>query len=138
MQRFSYSGPEFTLFVLGIFAGLGLVLVGIGTYSVIAYSVARQTHEIGIRMALGAGASQVFGMVLRKSAMVIGLGLVIGIAASLATTRLIASELFGVKPYDLMTLAAVAVVVSMVGAIACGVPARRATRVDPAVSLRHE
>jgi putative ABC transport system permease protein len=138
LQRFSYSGPEFTLFVLGIFAGLGLVLVGIGTYSVIAYSVARQTHEIGIRMALGAGASQVFGMVLRKSAMVIGLGLVIGIAASLATTRLIASELFGVKPYDLMTLAAVAVVVSMVGAIACGVPARRATRVDPAVSLRHE
>jgi len=70
--------------------------------------------------------------------MVVGIGLVIGIAASLAANRLIATELFGVKPYDAVTLAAVAIIVSEVGAIACSVPARRATRVDPAVSLRHE
>jgi putative ABC transport system permease protein len=138
LQRFSYSGPQFTLFVLALFAGIGLVLVGIGTYSVISYSVSRQTHEIGIRMALGAGASQVFSMVVRKSAMVVGIGLVIGIATSLAANRLIATELFGVKPYDAVTLAAVVLIVSVVGAIACSVPAGRATRVDPAVSLRHE
>src|SRR5436305_6464304 len=91
--------------------------------------------NLGIRQLL---ASQVFGMVLRKSAIVVGIGLVMGIAASLAANRLIASELFGVKPYDAVTLAAVAIIVSVVGAIACSVPARRATRVDPAVSLRHE
>jgi ABC-type antimicrobial peptide transport system permease subunit len=89
-------------------------------------------------MALGAGASQVFGMVVRKSAMVVGIGLGIGIAASLAANRLIATELFGVKPYDAVTLAAVAISVALVGAIACSVPARRASQVDPAVSLRHE
>lgn len=89
-------------------------------------------------MALGAGAAQVFSMVLRKNAMIVGIGLVIGIGASLAANRLIATELFGVKPYDAVTLAAVAIIVSVVGAIACTVPARRATRVDPSVSLRYE
>ena len=138
LERFSYSGPQFTLFVLAVFAGIGIVLVGIGTYSVVAYSVSRRTREIGVRMALGAGAPQVFGMVLRESARVVAIGLVIGIAASLAANRSIASELFGVKPYDALTLAIVAMIVMAVGAIACSVPARHATRIDPAVSLRYE
>ncbi len=138
LQSFSYSGPEFSLFILGIFAAIGLVLVGIGTYSVISYSVSRQAREIGIRMALGANASQVFRMVLGKSGLVVVIGIAAGVVASLAANRLIASQLWGVTPHDAVTLAGVAGIVSVVGFVACGIPARRATRVDPAVSLRAE
>jgi predicted permease len=138
LKSFTYSGPEFTLSVLGIFAAIGLVLVGIGTYSVISYAVARQTREIGIRMALGAGRSDVFGMILRHSGIIVGIGLAIGVAASLGANRLIASQLFGVQPYDVVTLGAVVVVIVLMALLACGIPARRATRVDPAVSLRYE
>ena len=138
LQSYSYSGPEFSLYVLGIFACVGLVLVGIGTYSVISYAVSRQSREIGIRMALGADASTVFGMVLRKSGLVVAIGIGAGVVASLAANRLIASQLWGVKPHDFVTLVGVAVIVSAVGFFACGVPALRATRVDPAVSLRSE
>ncbi len=138
LQSFSYSGPEFSLFVLGIFASIGLVLVGIGTYSVISYSVSRQAREIGIRMALGADASQVFRMVLSKSGLVVVIGIAAGVVASLAANRLIASQLWGVTPHDVVTLGGVALIVSLVGFLACCIPARRATRVDPAVSLRSE
>ena len=138
LQSFSYSGPQFTLFVLGVFAAIGLVLVGIGTYSVISYSVSRQSHEIGIRMALGAGRPDVLRMILRQSGIVIAVGLAVGVIASLVANRFIASQLWGVKPYDPITLGGVAIVVSIVGLLACSVPARRATQVDPAISLRYE
>jgi putative ABC transport system permease protein len=138
LKSFSYSEPRFTLIVLGIFACIGLVLVGIGTYSVLAYTVSRQTHEIGIRMALGAERGHVLRMVLRMGVILIGVGLTAGILASLGLNRLLASQLWGVRPYDPLTMVSVVVIISTVGMLACIVPARRATRVDPLVSLRYE
>ena len=124
--------------MLGFFAAIGLVLVGIGTYSVISYSVSRQAREIGIRMALGASRSDVVAMVFRQSGLVVAIGLATGIVASLLLNRLIATQLWGVKPHDPATLGAVTAIVLLVGVLACTVPARRAKRVDPAVSLRYE
>jgi putative ABC transport system permease protein len=138
LKSFSYSEPRFTLIVLSIFAGIGLVLVAIGAYSVLAYTVSQQTHEIGIRMALGAERGHVFQMVLRMGAILIAAGLGIGTIASLLLNRLIASQLWGVKPHDPVTMAAVVVIIAVIGTLACVVPARQATRVDPLVSLRYE
>jgi putative ABC transport system permease protein len=129
-------GPR--LVVLGVFAGVGLVLVALGVYGVIAYTVSRQTHEIGIRMALGAAGGDVQRMVLRMGLRLIGLGVVTGLLASLAVTRVLGSQLWGVKPHDPLTLGAVVVVVAAAGVSACYFPARRATRVDPIVALRYE
>ena len=138
LRRFSYAEPRLGLVILGVFASLGMVLVAIGVYSVIAYTVARQTHEIGIRMALGAERAHVLRMVLVMGSRLVGLGLAVGLVASLAATRVLSSQLFGVAAHDPLTLAAVIAVVAMAGAAACLLPARRATRVDPMVALRYE
>jgi predicted permease len=138
LADFTFAQPRFTLLVLGVFAALGLLLVGAGVYSVIAYTVSRQTREIGIRMALGAGRGDVVRMVLRMGLWLIAVGLGIGLGASLAVNRVLASELTGVTPRDPATFAAVSLVVLLVGVAACWFPARRATRVDPAVALRFE
>ena len=92
LKRYSYSGPRFTLILLGVFAGVGLVLVAIGVYSVIAYTVSRQTHEIGIRLALGASATDVLTVVLRMGLLLVGLGIVVGLAVSAAVAVLIAAS----------------------------------------------
>ena len=107
-------------------------------YSVIAYTVSRQTHEIGIRMALGAGRADVLRMVLWMGARLLGLGLAVGLLASFAVTRLIASQLWGVSPHDPVTLCSVVAVVAASGLAACYFPARRATRVDPMIALRYQ
>jgi len=138
LKQFSYSGPRFGLILLGVFAGVGLVLVAMGVYSVIAYTVSRQTHEIGIRIALGAGQSDVLRMVMRMGVRLVGLGTVAGLATSFGLTRLLASQIFSVSPYDPVTLSAVVAVVALSGLTACYFPARRATRVDPMVALRYE
>ncbi len=138
LQRFSYSGPRFSLILLGIFATVGLALVVLGIYSVIAYTVSRQTHEIGIRMALGANRRDVLGLVLRMGLRLIGFGLVAGLLASLGVTRVLASQLFGISPRDPATLGAVVAVVTLAGLAACCFPAQRATKVDPVVALRHQ
>jgi len=138
LRRFSYATPRLGLVILGTFASLGMVLVAIGVYSLIAYTVARQTHEIGIRMALGAERAHVLRMVLGMGSRLVGLGLAIGLVASLAATRVLSSQLWGVAPNDPLTLASVIVVVAIAGAAACVFPARRATRVDPMVALRYE
>jgi putative ABC transport system permease protein len=138
LRDFSYSQPRFVLLVLGVFAGVGLVLVAIGVYSVISYTVSRQTQEIGIRMALGAGRSDVLTMVMRMGLWLMGAGLAVGLAASFAVNRILASELWGVTPRDPMTYVAVSLVVLAAGVAACWFPARRATRVDPLVALRFE
>jgi predicted permease len=138
LTRFSYAEPRFTLVVLAIFATTGLVLVALGVFSVIAYTVARHTHEIGIRIALGAGRGDVMGMVLWLGVRLAGSGIAIGVVASLAATRVLASQLFGVTPNDPVTLAGVATVVAMASLVASYLPARRATAVDPMESLRHE
>jgi predicted permease len=138
LKSFSYSEPRFSLILLGVFAGVGLVLVAIGVYSVIAYTVSRQTHEIGIRMALGAGDADVLRMVMRMGLRLIGLGTVAGLAASFAVTRLLASQLWNVSPHDPVAICAVVAVVAGAGFAACYFPARRATRVDPMIALRYE
>ncbi|MGA8598947.1 MAG: ABC transporter permease [Bryobacteraceae bacterium] len=138
LKSFSYSGPEFTLTILSIFATIGLVLVAIGTYSVLAYTVSQQTHEIGIRMALGAAQQNVFVMVLRMGAGLVAIGLAVGVVASLLLNRLIASQLWGVQPHDPLTMFSVILIIAIIGIVACLAPAQRATRVDPVVSLRYE
>jgi putative ABC transport system permease protein len=138
LKSFSYSEPRFSLILLSVFAGLGLVLVLIGVYSVIAYTVSRQTHEIGIRIALGAGNGDVMRMVLWMGARLLGLGLGVGLLISFAATRVIASQLWGVSPHDPITLCGVVAVVAATGLAACYLPARRATRVDPTVALRYQ
>jgi putative ABC transport system permease protein len=138
LSDFSYAQPRFILLVLGVFAGIGLLLIAIGVYSVIAYTVSRQTHEIGVRMALGASRKDVIGMVLRMGLLLIAAGLSIGVGASLAVNKAIASELWGVSPRDPVTFVAVGLVVLAAGVAACWFPALRATRVDPLVALRFE
>jgi putative ABC transport system permease protein len=124
--------------VLGIFAGVGLVLVAVGVYSVMAYTVSRQTQEIGIRMALGARRADVLGMVVRMGLGLVAIGVVLGFLASLAATRVIASQLSGVSPRDPLALVMAVGVMILAGVAACYFPARRATRVDPMVALRYE
>jgi putative ABC transport system permease protein len=138
LSDFAYSGPRFGLVVMGAFAGIGLMLVAIGVYSVMAYTVSRQTHEIGIRMALGAGRAHVLGMVMRMGLVLMGLGTVVGLAASLVLTRVLSNQLEGISPHDPLTFVSVTLVIAVVGFAACWFPAMRATRVDPTVALRLE
>ena len=138
LTRFTYASPRFTLVLLGVFAGVGLLLVAIGVYSVISYTVSRQTQEIGIRMALGASRGVVLAMIVRMGLRLIVVGAAIGLAASFGVTRVIANQLWGVSPHDPLTLAAVVSVMLLAGLAACYVPARRATRVDPMIALRYE
>jgi putative ABC transport system permease protein len=138
LAQFSYAEPRFALVLLAIFAGVGLVLVAIGVYSVIAYTVSRQTQEIGVRMALGARRIDVLGMVVRMGLRLIVFGVVIGLLASVAATRVLANQLWGVSARDPITLIAAVAVMTLAGLAACYFPARRATRVDPMVALRYE
>jgi putative ABC transport system permease protein len=138
LKQFSYAEPRFSLTLLGVFAAVGLLLVSIGVYSVIAYTVARQTHEIGIRMALGAGRVDVLRMVASMGLRLVAIGVTIGLLASLVVTRIISSQIWGVSPHDPLTLTTVVSVMAGVGLAACYFPARRATRVDPMVALRCE
>ncbi len=138
LKQFSYAAPRFSLTLLGIFASVGLILVAIGVYSVIAYTVSRQTHEIGIRIALGAGRADVLRMVVRMGLRLVAIGVAIGLAGSFGVTRLIASQIWGISPHDPTTIAGVIAVIALAGVSACYVPARKAMKVDPIIALRYE
>jgi putative ABC transport system permease protein len=138
LAQFSYAEPRLGLYVFGAFAALGLALVVLGVYSVIAYNVSRQTQEIGIRMALGAARADVLKMTLRAGLSLVALGVLIGVSVSLAATRVLASQLWHVSPSDPLTLGLVVAIVSVAGLAASYFPALRATRVDPMVVLRAE
>jgi predicted permease len=131
-QQRAFSG------LTGFFGILGLVLACVGLYGTMAYNVARRTNEMGIRMALGAQRNEVLWMVLRQTLLLIGIGIALGAPVALAAARLIASQLYGVKPSDPSTIAVALLVLAGVGLIAGYVPARRATKVDPMVALRYE
>ena len=134
----SYAGPRFGFVLITIFGCIGLVLVTTGVYSVLAYTAARRTNEIGIRMALGAGRAEVLGMVIKAGLRLVVLGIGIGLIVSMALGRVIATELWGVSAYDPLTLAGMAALLMTICVIACWIPARRAARVDPLVALRYE
>ena len=129
---------RFLLFLVGLFAAVALLLATVGIYGVIAFSVTRRTQEIGIRMSLGAPRNKILRLVLNQGARMAALGVLIGLAASLAITRLISTLLFGISATDPLTFVSVAALLSVVALLASYIPARRATRVDPLVALRYE
>jgi len=134
----SLSQPRFAMLLLAAFSLLALLLASIGMYGVISYAVAQRLQEIGIRMALGAERRNVFGMVLGHGARLAGLGIAIGLLVALGVTRLMSSFLYGIESTDPFTFAAVSLLLLATALLACYLPARRATRVDPMVALRHE
>ena len=134
----SVAQPRFYAVVLGLFAVSALALAVIGIYGVLAYTVSRRSREIGLRMALGADGRSIRALVVRQGTLLVGLGVAIGLAGALATTRGLESLLFGIATTDLTTFFVVPVVLIAVALAACYVPARRATLVDPMDSLRHE
>jgi putative ABC transport system permease protein len=133
-----YAGPRFGMLLMTAFGAVGLVLVTVGVYSVLAYSTTRKTHEIGIRMALGAERADVLGMIVRGGLRLVLAGVAVGLVASLGLGRLIGGQLTGVTPHDPATLGATVVLLIATAAVAAWIPARRAARMDPTLALRSE
>ena len=138
LMAVSLAQQRFNLLLLGLFAALALVLAAVGIYGLLAYAVSQRTHEIGVRVAIGAQPGDVLGLIVGDGAKLTFLGIAIGVVAALLLTRLMTSLLFEVTPTDPSTFFSVASLLALVGLGACYVPARRATRVAPMVALRHE
>jgi ABC-type antimicrobial peptide transport system permease subunit len=134
----TWATPRLMSFLLGAFALLALLLAVVGLYGVMAYNGVRRMREIGVRLALGARRRQIIAMMLRQGMRLLGVGLVIGFLASLAASRVLRSVLFEINPTDPLTYAGVALLLAAVALLACWIPARRASRVDPMITLRSE
>ncbi len=134
----SFAARKLSMILLGVFAALALLLACVGIYGVISYLVGQRTHEIGVRVALGAQRNDVLRLVIGYGTKMALIGVTIGIVAALGLTRLMTNQLFGVSAHDPLTFAAVACLLILVAIAACYIPARRALRVDPMVALRHD
>ena len=134
----SVAGERLNLTLLSLFAGIALVLAIVGIYGVMSYSVTQRTHEIGIRMAIGASRVDVFKMILSHGMKLTLIGVGVGLVLAFGLTRLMATMLFGVEPTDATTFASIAVLLVTVALLACYLPGRRATKVEPTISLRYE
>jgi putative ABC transport system permease protein len=132
------SKERFQALLLGLFAALALVLACVGLYGVISYSVAQRTHEIGVRVALGAQPVDVLRLMIRQGMTLTLVGLIVGIAAGSVATRVLSDMLYGVSTTDPLTFVGVPAFLLLVAFVACYIPARRATRIDPLVALRYE
>jgi putative ABC transport system permease protein len=134
----SVAAPRYRTTLLALFAALAMILAATGIYGVMSYSVTQRTHEIGVRMALGARQMDVLKLVVRQGMLLTLVGVILGLGAAYFLTRVMSSLLFGVTQKDPVTFAAVAALLIAVSFIACFVPARRATKVDPLEALRYE
>jgi putative ABC transport system permease protein len=134
----SLSERRFSMIVLGAFATVALLLASLGIYGVISYLVGQRTHELGIRVALGAGRNDIIRLVLSHGMKMAIAGVAVGLVAAFGLTRLMSTMLFGVKPTDPVTFGIIALVLMIVALLACYLPARRATKVDPLTALRSE
>jgi putative ABC transport system permease protein len=134
----SIAQPRLNMLLMMLFGALALVLSAVGIYGLLSYAVTQRTHEMGIRMALGANVTDVLTLVLKQGMLLAVIGEAIGLVGAFALTRLMSGLLFGVTPTDTGIFAAVVVVLTLVALLACYLPARRATKVDPLVALRYE
>jgi len=133
-----YAGPRFNLALFSMFACLGLTIAVIGVYGVISNTVAQQTHDIGVRMAIGASPTRIAGMVVLHGSRLLLAGIALGLVGSVLTARLLSRQIWNVSPFDPISFSAVSLILLVAGVQACVWPARRAARVDPIEALRYE
>ena len=132
------ASRRFSLLLIGSFAGAALFLAAAGLYAVISYGVQQRTREIGVRLALGATRGRILGMIFKEGALLLGAGVVAGLALALLLARLVASQMYGISEHDPFSFAIVTLLIAAISLLACGIAARRATKVDPIVALRYE